>query len=130
MKKIDELILEDYLYDSGKDANIIDLAKRLGFRVFSQMIDTQEYVSFTVVGDESFVYDKVICLNLHVANGNIGKFIISYQIADYLINGSDQSKYYSNFKIEELDFNAYNLAKKIYDRSIKYKNDKQLRRKK
>ena len=45
------------------------------------------------------------------------KFILAYQLAEYLLDGDEEQEFYSVFKIDRINPEVYDLAQQIYGRS-------------
>ena len=54
------------------------------------------------------------------------KFILAYQLAEYLIDGDEEQEFYSVFRIDSINQATYHLAQQLYDRS-KQKEKKKIK---
>ena len=118
-------IINNYLVDDGLDKDIVVLAKQMGIDVYYQhfsedeVYNDKDFVAFTYIDDDR----KIICINSKcVNNGDLSRFIVAYQLAEYI--NSDKMNFKSFYKIDMMDMDNYMLAKKIVDRSYKYKKNK------
>ena len=118
-------IVDNYLADDGLDRDIVVLAKQMGIDVYYQYFSEDEvyndkdFVAFTYICDDK----NIICINNKcVNNGDLSRFILAYQLAEYV--NSDKINFKSFYKIDMMDMDNYMLAKKIVDRSNKYKKIK------
>lgn len=118
-------IVDNYLVDDGLDRDIVVLAKQMGIDVYYQyfsedeVYNNKDFVAFTYIFDNK----KIICINNKcVNNGDLSRFIVAYQLAEYV--NSDKINFKSFYKIDMMDMDNYMLAKKIVDRSNKYKKIK------
>ena len=125
-------IIDNYLVDDGLDRDIVVLARQMGIEVgydyFSEddIYNDDDFVAFTYISDDI----KVIAINGKCANnGELSRFILAYQLAEYV--NSDKINFKSLYKIDEMEMDNYMLAKKIIDRRNKYnkkrKNNKLLK---
>jgi len=130
MEKRDALrnIINNYLVDDGLDRDIVVLANQMGIDVYYQYFseddeyNDKDFVAFTYISDDR----KIICINKKcVNNGELSRFILAYQIVEYV--NSDKDEFQSLFRIDEMNVDNYMLAKKIFDRSNKYKKNKILK---
>lgn len=123
-------ILDDYLVDDNREHDIIvDLANKLGIDVnivYSTYNDfDKDFFALTIFNSS----ERIIMINVEKINSiDVRNFILSYQLAE-VIKTTDKGLY-SFFEIENLDMNIYKLAKKIFDRSNKYKEKKKSKKKK
>ena len=121
-------IIDNYLVDDGIDRDIVVLAKQIGIDVYYQRFNEDDryndkaFVAFTYIDDDR----KIICINNKcVNNGDLNRFILAYQIAEYV--NSNELNFKSVYKIDEMNMDNFMLAKKIYDRSsMKYKSKKRI----
>ena len=120
-------VIDNYLEDDGLDRDIVVLAKQMGIEIgyqyfnFSKNKSSNEddFVAFIYIDDNR----KVICINRkYVNNGDLSRFIVAYLIADYVT--SDDIYFKSLYKIDEMKIESYIMAKRIFDRSNKYKKKK------
>lgn len=119
-------IINNYLVDDGIDRDIVVLAKQMGIDVYYQrfgeddIYNDKDFVAFTYIDDDR----KIICINNKcVNNGDLIRFILAYQIVEYV--NSNEVNFKSVYKIDEMNMDNFMLAKKIYDRSnMKYKKNK------
>ena len=118
-------MVDNYLVDDGLDRDIVVLAKQMGIDVYYQYFSEDEvyndkdFVAFTYICDNR----KIICINNKcVNNGDLSRFIVAYQLAEYV--NSDKINFKSFYKIDMMDIDNYMLAKKMVDRSNKYKKIK------
>lgn len=117
-------IIDNYLVDDGLDRDIVVLAKQMGIDVYykrfkkDDLSDDSDFIAFTYINDDK----KVICINnTCVNNGDLNRFILAYQIVEYV--NSDRDKFESLFRIDNMNMDNYMLAKKIFDRSnMKFKS--------
>ena len=114
-------IIDNYLVDDGLDRDIVVLARQMGIEVgydyFSEddIYNDDDFVAFTYISDDI----KVIAINGKCANnGELSRFILAYQLAEYV--NSDKINFKSLYKIDEMEMDNYMLAKKIIDRRNKY----------
>ena len=101
--------------------DIVVLARQMGIEVgydyFSEddIYNDDDFVAFTYISDDI----KVIAINGKCANnGELSRFILAYQLAEYV--NSDKINFKSLYKIDEMEIDNYMLAKKIIDRRNKY----------
>ena len=121
-------IIDNYLVDDGIDRDIVVLAKQMGIDVYYQrfneddIYNDKDFVAFTYIDDDR----KIICINNKcVNNGDLNRFILAYQIAEYV--NSNELNFKFVYKIDEMNMDSFMLAKKIYDRSsMKYKSKKRI----
>ena len=121
-------IIDNYLVDDGLDRDIVVLANQMGIDVYYQrfykddLSDDSDFIAFTYINDDR----KVICINNNcVNNGDLNRFILAYQIVEYVNSGKINFK--SLYAIDNMNVDNYMLAKKIFDRSnMKYKSRKRM----
>lgn len=127
-------ILNNYLYDDGLDHSLVEFAKLLGIKICS-LESENEFLAY-------LAENKIIVVNsLRVNDRNMQWFMASYLAADFIrnnntipneysaddvLNGKKKIKNFSNFRIDNIDMETYDLAQKIYNRCIKYKKDEVL----
>jgi len=121
-------IIDNYLVDDGMERDVVVLASQMGIDVgynYSSEIDESneyDFVAFIYIGDDR----QVICINGKCVNkGDVSRFIVAYLLAAYV--NSDKDEFQSLFRIDEMNVDNYMLAKKIFDRSNKYKKNKILK---
>ena len=121
-------IIDNYLVDDGLDRDIVVLANQMGIDVYYQrfykddLSYDSDFIAFTYINDDR----KVICINNNcVNNGDLTRFILAYQIVEYVI--SDKINFKSFYAIDNMNVDNYMLAKKIFDRSnMKFKSKKKI----
>lgn len=117
-------IIDNYLVNDGLDRDIVVLARQMGIDVYYQrfkkddLSDDRDFIAFTYINDDK----KVICINnTCVNNWDLIRFILAYQIVEYV--NSDRDEFESLFRIDNMNIDNYMLAKKIFDRSnMKFKS--------
>lgn len=118
MKENLKKLIDNYLVDDGLDRDIVLLANQMGIEV-GYYRDKEGFVAFTYIDSDR----KVICINNDsVNNGELSRFILAYQLAEYV--NSDVINFKSLYRIDQMKMDNYVLAKKIVDRRSKYKNEK------
>lgn len=110
-------ILDNYLlYDGEARKLLLDLMYPLGLS-YREITSKDKIIGGTIISDNY----RLIVINKNMFSTLGDKlFIISYLIADYIMNGSDDYKYV--FSINSIDTDVYKLARKIYERRILYSN--------
>ena len=117
-------IIDNYLVDDGLNRDIVVLANQMGIDIYYQrfkkndLSNDGDFIAFTYVNDDK----KVICINNNcVNNGELVRFILAYQIVEYV--NSNEINFKSFYTIDNMNVDNYMLAKKIFDRSnMKYKS--------
>lgn len=111
-------LVDSFLVDDGLDRDIVLLANQMGIEV-SFAYTEKDFVACTSIDNER----KIIFLNKsRVNDGDLCKFILAYQLAEYINEGS--AIFYSFYEIDKMDEDFYLLAKKIFQRSNMYKKKK------
>ena len=111
-------LVDSYLKDDGLDRDIVLLANQMDIEVAFAYTE-KDFVACTSIDNER----RIIFLNKsRVNDGNLCRFILAYQLAEYVNIGSDI--FYSFFEIDKMDEDIYSLAKKISERSNMYKKEK------
>ena len=110
-------VLKNYLLYDGEEKNILrDLMNPLGISL-REIPNTEKIIAATIVSGNY----KVIALNDSMFSTLEDKlFTLSYLIADYTINASDEYRYV--FSISNLDVDVYKFARRIYERRLLYSN--------
>lgn len=108
-------LVDSFLVDDGLDRDIVLLANQMGIEV-SFAYTEKDFVACTSIDNER----KIIFLNKsRVNDGDLCKFILAYQLAEYVNMGS--IIFYSFYEIDKMEDDIYSLAKKIFERSDMYK---------
>ena len=111
-------IVDSYLKDDGLDRDIVLLANQMDIEV-SFAYTEKDFVACTSIDNKR----KIIFLNKsRVNDGNLCRFILAYQLAEYVNIGS--RFFYSFYEIDKMDEEIYSLAKNIFERSNMYKKEK------
>ena len=124
-------ILNNYLYDDGFEHSLVGLAKLLDIKILA-LESENEYLAV-------LIENKIIVVNsLRVNDRHMQWFMTSYLVADFIrnnntipdeysaddvLNKKNKIKKITNFRIENIDMETYELAQKIYIRCLKYKSD-------
>lgn len=110
--------LDNYLFDDGKDRDIVVLAKDLGINV-GYCYTSKNFIAFTKIDENN----RIIIFNKSRVNDEgLSKFILAYQLVEF-VKSSDEH-FCSLFKIECMENDKLMLVKDIVNRSNKYKKDK------
>lgn len=116
-------IVDDFLRDDGLDRDINVLANQMGIDVYYTR-SKDNYVACTKIDEDK----KIIFINrTAVYNGDLSRFILAYQIAEYVNNNNDD--FYSLYTIDKMQIDCYLLARDIVNRRNKYKKGRTKSRK-
>ena len=108
-------LLEEFLYDDGCDRDVVTFANRIGVGVYRNVeLEGAFFAKHSELGN-CIGYNPKCSKNTkdHV-------FLVSYLLSKYILS-KDKLDFYL-FSLEDIDFDVYNLAKKIYEREFLYKS--------
>ena len=114
-------LVNNYLAQDDQPRDLVVFAKSLGIEVCNYM----EPRPCTCLGASFIGESKRIFLYSAIPIED-KKFILAYQLAEYLIDGDEEPEFYSVFKIDSINQGTYHLAQQLYDRS-KQKEKKKIK---
>ena len=99
---------------TGKKLDIIEYANLLKINVYLMVkkdVFPFNCLAFTDICEKQ----RVISISSSISDPEAKIFILAYQMAEYLLKGNDES-FHSIFKLDDLDFEVYHVAKAIYQK--------------
>ena len=114
-------LVNNYLAQDDQPRDLVVFAKSLGIEVCNYM----EPRPCSCLGASFIGESKRIVLYSAIPIED-KKFILAYQLAEYLIDGDEEPEFYSVFKIDSINQATYHLAQQLYDRS-KQKEKKKIK---
>ena len=109
-------LVDKYLKDDGESKDLVVFAKSLGIEVCNYIESRPcSCLGASFIGESKriFLYSAIPLEDK--------KFILAYQLAEYLMEGDEEKEFYSLFKIDGINQETYGLAKQLYARSKKGK---------
>ncbi len=113
MNQQNRKLVNEYLKDDDEPRDLVVFAKSLGIEVCS-FIEPRRPCSYL---GASFIKESKRILLYSAIPLEDKKFILAYQLAEYLLDGDEEQEFYSVFKIDRINPEVYDLAQQIYDRS-------------
>lgn len=114
-------LVNNYLAQDDQPRDLVVFAKSLGIEVCNYM----EPCPCSCLGASFIGESKRIFLYSAIPIED-KKFILAYQLAEYLIDGDEEPEFYSVFRIDSINQATYHLAGQLYDRS-KQKEKKKIK---
>ena len=114
-------LVNNYLAQDDQPRDLVVLAKSLGIEVCNYMEPRPcSCLGASFIGESKriFLYSAIPIEDK--------KFILAYQLAEYLIDGDEEPEFYSVFRIDSINQATYHLAQQLYDRS-KQKEKKKIK---
>ena len=114
-------LVNNYLAQDDQPRDLVVFAKSLGIEVCNYMeprLCSCLGASFIGESKRIFLYSAIPIEDK--------KFILAYQLAEYLIDGDEEPEFYSVFRIDSINQATYHLAQQLYDRS-KQKEKKKIK---
>ena len=114
-------LVNNYLAQDDQPRDLVVFAKSLGIEVCNYMEPRPcSCLGASFIGESKriFLYSAIPIEDK--------KFILAYQLAEYLIDGDEEPEFYSVFKIDSINQGTYHLAQQLYDRS-KQKEKKKIK---
>lgn len=114
-------LVNNYLAQDDQPRDLVVFAKSLGIEVCNYMEPRPcSCLGASFIGESKriFLYSAIPIEDK--------KFILAYQLAEYLIDGDEEPEFYSVFKIGSINQGTYDLAQQLYDRS-KQKEKKKIK---
>lgn len=114
-------LVNKYLTQDDQPRDLVVFAKSLGIEVCNYMEPRPcSFLGASFIGESKriFLYSAIPIEDK--------KFILAYQLAEYLIDGDEEQEFYSVFRIDSINQGTYNLAQQLYDRS-KQKEKKKIK---
>ena len=114
-------LVNKYLTQDDQPRDLVVFAKSLGIEVCNYMEPRPcSCLGASFIGESKriFLYSAIPIEDK--------KFILAYQLAEYLIDGDEEPEFYSVFKIDSINQATYDLAQQLYDRS-KQKEKKKIK---
>lgn len=114
-------LVNKYLTQDDQPRDLVVFAKSLGIEVCNYMEPRPcSCLGASFIGESKriFLYSAIPIEDK--------KFILAYQLAEYLIDGDEEQEFYSVFRIDSINQGTYNLAQQLYDRS-KQKEKKKIK---
>ena len=114
-------LVNNYLAQDDQPRDLVVLAKSLGIEVCNYMEPRPcSCLGASFIGESKriFLYSAIPIEDK--------KFILAYQLAEYLMDGDEEPEFYSVFKIDSINQATYHLAQQLYDRS-KQKEKKKIK---
>lgn len=114
-------LVNNYLAQDDQPRDLVVFAKSLGIEVCNYMEPRPcSCLGASFIGESKriFLYSAIPIEDK--------KFILAYQLAEYLIDGDEEPEFYSVFKIDSINQATYDLAQQLYDRS-KQKEKKKIK---
>ena len=112
-------LVNNYLAQDDQPRDLVVFAKSLGIEVCNYMEPRPcSCLGASFIGESKriFLYSAIPIEDK--------KFILAYQLAEYLIDGDEEPEFYSVFRIDSINQATYHLAQQLYDRSKKKKKKK------
>ena len=114
-------LVNNYLAQDDQPRDLVVFAKSLGIEVCNYMEPRPcSCLGASFIGESKriFLYSAIPIEDK--------KFILAYQLAEYLIDGDEEPELYSVFRIDSINQATYHLAQQLYDRS-KQKEKKKIK---
>ena len=114
-------LVNKYLTQDDQPRDLVVFAKSLGIEVCNYIEPRPcSCLGASFIGESKriFLYSAIPIEDK--------KFILAYQLAEYLIDGDEEQEFYSVFKIDSINQATYDLAQQLYDRS-KQKEKKKIK---
>ena len=114
-------LVNNYLAQDDQPRDLVVFAKSLGIEVCNYMEPRPcSCLGASFIGESKriFLYSAIPIEDK--------KFILAYQLAEYLIDGDEEPEFYSVFRIDSINQATYHLARQLYDRS-KQKEKKKIK---
>lgn len=114
-------LVNKYLAQDDQPRDLVVFAKSLGIEVCNYMEPRPcSCLGASFIGESKriFLYSAIPIEDK--------KFILAYQLAEYLMDGDEEPEFYSVFKIDSINQGTYHLAQQLYDRS-KQKEKKKIK---
>ncbi len=114
-------LVNNYLAQDDQPRDLVVFAKSLGIEVCNYMEPRPcSCLGASFIGESKriFLYSAIPIEDK--------KFILAYQLAEYLIDGDEEPEFYSVFRIDSINQATYHLAQQLYDRS-KQKEKKKIK---
>jgi hypothetical protein len=114
-------LVNKYLAQDDQPRDLVVFAKSLGIEVCNYMEPRPcSCLGASFIGESKriFLYSAIPIEDK--------KFILAYQLAEYLIDGDEEPEFYSVFRIDSINQATYHLAQQLYDRS-KQKEKKKIK---
>lgn len=114
-------LVNKYLAQDDQPRDLVVFAKSLGIEVCNYMEPRPcSCLGASFIGESKriFLYSAIPIEDK--------KFILAYQLAEYLIDGDEEPEFYSVFRIDSINQATYDLAQQLYDRS-KQKEKKKIK---
>ncbi|HIT22689.1 MAG TPA: hypothetical protein IAB56_06980 [Candidatus Scybalousia intestinigallinarum] len=113
MNQQNRKLVNEYLKDDDEPRDLVVFAKTLGIEVCN-FIEPRRPCSYL---GASFIKESKRILLYSAIPLEDKKFILAYQLAEYLLDGDEEQEFYSVFKIDRINPEVYDLAQQIYGRS-------------
>ena len=114
-------LVNNYLAQDDQPRDLVVFVKSLGIEVCNYMEPRPcSCLGASFIGESKriFLYSAIPIEDK--------KFILAYQLAEYLIDGDEEQEFYSVFRIDSINQATYHLAQQLYDRS-KQKEKKKIK---
>lgn len=114
-------LVNNYLAQDDQPRDLVVFAKSLGIEVCNYIEPRPcSCLGASFIGESKriFLYSAIPIEDK--------KFILAYQLAEYLMDGDEEPEFYSVFKIDSINQGTYHLAQQLYDRS-KQKEKKKIK---
>lgn len=114
-------LVNNYLAQDDQPRDLVVFAKSLGIEVCNYMEPRPcSCLGASFIGESKriFLYSAIPIEDK--------KFILAYQLAEYLLDGDEEPEFYSVFRIDSINQATYHLAQQLYDRS-KQKEKKKIK---
>ena len=109
-------LVNNYLAQDDQPRDLVVFAKSLGIEVCNYMEPRPcSCLGASFIGESKriFLYSAIPLEDK--------KFVLAYQLAEYLMEGDEEKEFYSLFKIDGINQETYGLAQQLYARSKKGK---------
>lgn len=114
-------LVNNYLAQDDQPRGLVVFAKSLGIEVCNYIEPRPcSCLGASFIGESKriFLYSAIPIEDK--------KFILAYQLAEYLLDGDEEPEFYSVFRIDSINQATYHLAQQLYDRS-KQKEKKKIK---
>ena len=114
-------LVNNYLAQDDQPRDLVVFAKSLGIEVCNYIEPRPcSCLGASFIGESKriFLYSAIPIEDK--------KFILAYQLAEYLMDGDEEQEFYSVFRIDSINQGTYDLAQQLYDRS-KQKEKKKIK---
>lgn len=114
-------LVNNYLAQDDQPRDLVIFAKSLGIEVCNYIEPRPcSCLGASFIGESKriFLYSAIPIEDK--------KFILAYQLAEYLLDGDEEPEFYSVFRIDSINQGTYDLAGQLYDRS-KQKEKKKIK---